>query len=118
MKAVYFEKFGGPEALKYGEIPTPKPKKGEALIKVKACALNHVDLHIRRGIIKIPLPHIPGCDVSGLVEKINGESTYKVDDEVVINPSIPCGKCTRCKEGKNCEIVKIFGYNSQGGYAE
>ncbi|KKR30032.1 hypothetical protein A2715_02925 [Candidatus Woesebacteria bacterium RIFCSPHIGHO2_01_FULL_39_32] len=118
MKAVYFEKFGGPEVLKYGEIPTPKPKKGEALIKVKACALNHVDLHVRRGLIKIPLPHIPGCDVSGTVQKIKGKSKFLVGDEVIINPSIPCGECRQCKKGKNCEIVTIFGYGTQGGYAE
>src|SRR3989344_4801231 len=118
MKAVYFEKFGGPEVLKYGEIPTPKPKKGEALIKVKACALNHVDVHVRRGLIKIPLPHIPGCDVSGTVQKIKGKSKFLVGDEVIINPSIPCGECRQCKKGKNCEIVTIFGYGTQGGYAE
>jgi|SRR3989344_1963639 len=117
MKAVYFEKFGGPEVLKYGEIPTPKPQKGGALIKVKACALNHVDLHLREGLIDISLPHILGCDVSGVIEKINGKSFLKVGQEVVVNPSIPCGKCIRCKEGKDCEIVNIFGYKTHGGYA-
>lgn len=121
MKAVFFEKTGGLEALKYGEFPTPKAQKGEALVRVRACGLNRLDIWLREDIDNfrgIPMPHIPGSDTAGIVEEINGESSLKVGQEVVLNPAIPCGTCLRCKGGEQCESVKIFGVNNQGCYAE
>ncbi|MBI3577542.1 zinc-binding dehydrogenase [Candidatus Gottesmanbacteria bacterium] len=115
MKAFYLNKS---RKLEYGEFLMPKPKKGEALIKVKACALNHLDLHLAKSVYEIPLPHILGSDVSGLVEEINGKSKLQVGDEILVNPAIPCGVCPRCKKGLSCEIVIIFGYKTPGGYAE
>lgn len=115
MKAFYINRS---HRLEYGHLPTPKPENGEALIKVKACALNHLDLHILKGRFDIPLPHILGSDVSGIIEKIKGKSNLKVGDEVVINPAILCEVCPRCKKGLSCEIVTILGYKTQGGYAE
>lgn len=115
MRAVYITKS---RKLEFGEVLTPKPKKDEALIKVKACALNHLDIHLLKGLYDIPLPHIPGSDVSGIVEEIKGKGRVKEGQEVVINPSIPCGRCPRCKKGLSCEIVIIFGYKTSGGYAE
>lgn len=117
MKAVFFEKLGGVDVLKYGDFPTPKPKAGEALVRVKACGLNHLDIWLRKRQ-DIELPHIPGSDVSGVIEKINGLSTLRVGDEVIVNPAIPCGECPRCKKGEACEKVKIFGAATPGGYAE
>src|SRR3989344_5845586 len=118
MKAVFFEKTGGVEVLKYGEMPTPEPKAGEALIRVRACAINNLDLQQRQGKIEGPMPHISGSDVAGVIEKINGESSLRVGDEVVINPAIPCGVCPPCKNGLACELVIIWGYKTNGGYAE
>lgn len=118
MKAIFFEKTGGVEVLRYGEMPTPTPKTGEALIRVRACAINNLDLQQRQGKIEGPMPHISGSDVAGVVEKINGESSLHVGDEVVINPAIPCGVCPPCKKGLACELVTIFGYKTHGGYAE
>jgi NADPH:quinone reductase-like Zn-dependent oxidoreductase len=115
MKAIYLNKS---HKIEYGEVAIPKPKSGEALIKVKACALNHLDLHLVKGVLDIPLPHTPGSDVAGVIEEISGKSKYKVGQEIVINPAIPCGKCPRCKKGLSCEIVIIFGYKTPGGYAE
>jgi len=115
MKAIY---LNSARHVIYGDATTPKPKKGEALIKVKACALNHVDLHLAKGVLDIPLPHIPGSDVAGIIVKINGKSTLKAGQDVVVNPAIPCGKCPRCRKGLSCEIVIIFGYKTPGGYAE
>lgn len=115
MKAVYINKS---RKLEYGETAKPKPKSGEALIKVKACALNHLDLHLAKGVLDIPLPHTPGSDVAGVIEEINGKSKFRVGQEVVVNPAIPCDKCARCKKGLSCEIVIIFGYKTPGGYAE
>ncbi len=121
MKAVFFEKSGGLEVLTFGEFPTPKPKPGEALVRVKACGLNRLDIWLRQDptrITNIPTPHIPGSDVAGVVEELNGESSLKEGQEVVLNPAIPCGSCPRCKQGSYCELVKIFGIKNQGGYAE
>jgi len=115
MKAAYLNES---HKLEYGESPKPKPKEGEALIRVKACALNHLDLHLAKGKLDIPLPHIPGSDVSGVIEEINGNNKLKIGQEVIVNPSIPCGKCRFCKKGLPCEIVIIFGYGTPGGFAE
>ncbi|TSC75573.1 MAG: alcohol dehydrogenase [Parcubacteria group bacterium Gr01-1014_30] len=121
MKAVFFEKPGGLDVLKYGELPTPRPQKGEALVRVKAADLNRLDVWLREdkeNASNIPLPHIPGSDAAGVVKEINGESTLRVGQEVVLNPAIPCSACPRCKNGEPCELVKIFGVKNQGSYAE
>ena len=69
MQAVFFEQHGGPEVLKFGEFKDPVVGPNEALINVKACALNHLDIWVRQGLpgVSIPMPHIPGSDVSGIV---------------------------------------------------
>jgi len=118
VKAVIFEKPGSVEVLKYCEFPKPNPQNGEALIRVKACGLNRLDIWLREGKRGIPLPHILGSDVAGVIEEINGASTLKIGQEVVINPAIPCGNCSRCKSGEACELVIIFGAKTKGGYAE
>lgn len=118
MKAVYIEKQGDIDVLKFGDFPKPKPKSGEVLIKVKAVALNHLDLLLRNSDLNIPLPHVSGCDVAGEIVEINGQSKLKVGQSVVINPAIPCETCARCKQGQSCEVVIIFGYRTQGGFAE
>lgn len=121
MKAIFFEKPGGLEVLKYEEFPIPKPQQGEALIRVRTCGLNRLDIWLREDIDNarnIPMPHISGSDVAGIIEEINGACHLRVGQEVVLNPAIPCGTCPRCKNGESCELVKIFGVKNQGGYAE
>ncbi len=121
MKAVFFRKPGGMEVLQYGEFPTPKLQKGEALVRVRAAGLNHLDIWLREdqeNLRNIPMPHIPGSDAAGVVEEMKGESSLKVGQEVVLNPAVPCGNCSRCKGGQACESVKIFGVKNQGSYAE
>jgi len=118
MKTVYLVQNGEKRTLIYGEKPKPKPKKGEALIKVKACALNHLEVHMINGAYELPLDHIPGSDISGVIEVVNGESKLKVGQEVVVNPAISCKKCSRCKRGLSCENVTIVGRKDPGGYAE
>lgn len=118
MKAVFIKKQGGLNVLQYGDLPTPKPKKGEVLIRVRAAALNHLDLHLRSAKLNIPLPHVSGSDVAGEVAEVNGPSKLKIGQAVVVNPAIPCGICARCKKGLSCEIVTIFGYKTPGGFAE
>ena len=65
MKAVRIRETGGPEVLRYEDIPEPQLRKDQVLIHVKACAMNHLDLWVRKGIPKVPLPHILGSDVAG-----------------------------------------------------
>lgn len=118
MKAVYFEEPGGVNVLKYGDFPNPQIRSGEALVRVRACGVNRLDIWLRKGRYQVPLPHIPGSDVTGIVEKITGKSIIRVGDEVVINPAIPCGSCHHCHSSLPCEMVKILGFANYGGYAE
>jgi NADPH:quinone reductase-like Zn-dependent oxidoreductase len=123
MKAVRFHRHGGPEVLRYEDAPDPVPGEGEALVRVKACALNHLDIWGRNGLprVKIPLPHISGSDISGVVEWVpEEEKEFAKGDEVIVNPGLGCGRCERCLSGKDnqCRSYTIIGYGVDGGYAE
>jgi NADPH:quinone reductase-like Zn-dependent oxidoreductase len=123
MKAVRFHKHGGPEVLQYEDAPDPEPSADEAVVKVRACALNHLDLWARNGLprVEIPLPHISGSDISGVVEWVPKEETeFKKGDEVIVNPGTGCGHCDRCLAGRDdqCKDYEIIGYGFDGGYAE
>lgn len=123
MKAVRFHRHGGPEVLQYEEAPDPTPTADEALVRVKACALNHLDLWARNGLpnVAIPLPHVSGSDIAGVVEWVPPEEKgLRKGDEVIVNPGIGCGRCEKCLAGKDdqCEDYTIIGYGIDGGYAE
>lgn len=123
MKAIRFHSFGGPEHLVYEEVSKPVPEPGEVLIRVKACALNHLDLWVGQGIpaYNISLPHIPGCDVSGVVESMGeGICSVKPGARVFIAPGLSCFNCGPCLSGSDhlCDSYQIFGAGSNGGYAE
>ena len=123
MKAVRFNRHGGPEVLNYEEAPDPVPSEDEVLIRVKACALNHLDLWARNGLpnVTIPLPHISGSDISGVVEWVPPvEKELQVGMEVIVNPGIGCGRCDRCLMGRDnqCRFYTIIGYGVDGGYAD
>jgi NADPH:quinone reductase-like Zn-dependent oxidoreductase len=123
MKAIVFREHGGPEVLKYEEAPEPAIRANEVLVRVKACALNHLDLWVRRGLpgVPIPLPHIPGSDVAGEVAKIGADvTTVKVGQKVVLAPGVTCGKCAACLSGNDnkCRQFTNLGYVIDGGCAE
>src|SRR5215813_12592955 len=83
MKAVYIEQPGGPEALKYGDLPTPEPAAGQALVKVAAAGVNFIDTYQRSGLYKVPLPAILGSEGAGIVEAVGeGVTTVKPGDKV------------------------------------
>ena len=73
MKASIFREFGGPEKLVYEDVSVPSIGRDEVLVRVRACALNHLDIWVRQGIpaYKLILPHISGCDISGVVESVS-----------------------------------------------
>jgi NADPH:quinone reductase-like Zn-dependent oxidoreductase len=123
MKAVIFEQHGGPEVLKFTEVPDPKIRANEVLVEVRACALNHLDVWVRNGLpgIKIPLPHILGDDIAGVVREAGELVTWvHVGDEVMIQPGVSCGHCAQCLAGRDnlCDDYDIIGYRRDGGYAE
>lgn len=96
--------------LRFGDFEDPVVKDGEVLVKVKACALNRLDIWLRSGRYKVELPHILGSDISGI--------RIDTNEEVIVNPAIPCKNCENCKTGDECTSVKIFGFHTKGGYAE
>ena len=121
MKAVRFHAHGGPDVLRYEEVADPVAGPGEALIRVRACALNHLDLWQRRGMerVRIPFPHISGADVAGeVISTATGE--YASGRRVMLQPGISCGRCIACLDGRDNECAKydVLGYRSDGGYAE
>ena len=123
MKAMVFEKHGGPDVLRYSDVPDPVVNANEVLVRVKACALNHLDLWVRRGLpgVKIPLPHIPGSDVAGdVVEVGSGVTTVRPGQKVVLAPGVTCGKCPACISGQDnrCRSFTNLGYMIDGGCAE
>jgi NADPH2:quinone reductase len=85
MKAAYLEAPGGPDVIRFGDLPRPVPKAGEVLVRVGAAALNPIDLYIRAGAVRmnLPMPYIPGCDLAGTVEEAGPQARrYKPGDRV------------------------------------
>jgi NADPH:quinone reductase-like Zn-dependent oxidoreductase len=122
VKAILFRQHGGPEVLQYVEVPAPEPRPSEVLVRVRACALNHLDLWVRGGLpnIAIPLPHIPGSDIAGEIAKIGAEvTTVRVGQKVVLAPLVSCGKCPACIAGldNQCRAATNLGYMIDGGCA-
>lgn len=114
MRAVILEAFGGVENLELRAVPDPVPGPGEVLLRVRACALNHLDLWIREGLpgSKVKLPHILGSDVAG---EAGGR-------RVAVHPGLCCGACPACEDGRESDcpgfgIIGAYG-GSQGGLAE
>ncbi len=121
MKAVRIHQHGGTDVLKYEDIPIPKITENQCLVKIKAAALNHLDIWVRKGFPGIPLPMIMGSDGAGIVEKIGMNiSNFSIGDKVLIQPLTYCGTCRWCKQNKEnyCEKWGIFGENQDGTQCE
>src|SRR5499427_3976190 len=121
MKALFFEKHGGNEVLQYGERPTPEAGPGQVRVRIRAAALNHLDIFVRNGIPDVPLPQIPGADGSGTVDALGaGVDGLSVGDRVLIQPGLYCNACEFCRRGEQCLCVKfrIVGEHVPGTFAE
>jgi len=123
MKALAFNEFGGPEKLRLQDVPDPKAAPGEVVVRVRACALNHLDIFVREGIpaLKTPLPFWTGCDIAGDVAKVGPDVTgLRVGDRVCVNPNLTCGRCEFCIQGEDSLCVRygIVGEHLPGGLAE
>ena len=123
MRAMVQTDFGGPEVLSLVDRPVPTPGPAEVLVRVAACGLNQLDVLQRRGHVRLPglaLPHVAGMDVAGVVEAAGEESPVPVGARVLLDPSVPCGACPLCHEGRggHCPDLRIIGATVDGGLAE
>ncbi len=144
MKTTLFRQHGGPEVLEYTDFPTPEPKPGEALVRVRAAALNRMDVMVRNGWpgLKLDLPHINGADGAGEIVaisplqmyggRVGGTPPYRdplgevpgvglgVGSRVVINANLGCGQCDACLSGWDnmCRDWHLLGETVRGTYAE
>jgi NADPH:quinone reductase-like Zn-dependent oxidoreductase len=121
MKAVRIHEFGGPEVLRYEDVPNPVLRKDQVLVRVRACALNHLDLWIRKGLPGITLPHILGSDISGEIVEV-GEyvKSFRTGARVLLAPMVFCGYCAKCSTGlqNECAEFSVLGNRVDGGYCE
>lgn len=119
MQALRIHTHGGPEVLRLETVPDPVAASGEVLVRVRACALNHLDLFIREGIpsVNIGLPRILGCDIAG--ERLD-DAGHATGERVIVAPGVGCGHCHFCLDGRDneCRQYHMFGYQRDGGYAE
>ena len=119
-EAIVLRTHGGPEVLNRETIELPEPGPREVRVRVRACAVNHLDLWVRRGLpgLKLAYPHRLGADIVGEVEALGpGARMTKVGDRVVVAPGVSCGVCERCLSGEDnlCRQYAILGEHTQGG---
>jgi NADPH:quinone reductase-like Zn-dependent oxidoreductase len=123
MKAARIHQHGGPEVLVYEDAPEPKLKPDQVLVRVRACALNHLDLFVRAGIpgMRFAMPHVLGSDIAGEVVAA-GELCKRVQPgwRVLLAPGTSCRQCEQCLSGNDnlCRSYTLFGYGRDGGNTE
>lgn len=123
MHAAFFSEFGDPPVLAYGEIQSPVPGPGEALVRVRACGINHLDLDIRAGQSRYPIarPHVLGREVAGEVVGAGPDlSLATLPRRVLVRSYFTCGQCAFCRSGQDnhCVEARLPGLHCWGGYAE
>ena len=123
MKAVLFRQHGGPDKLSYEDLPTPTIGSEDVLIRVRACALNHLDIWVRQGspAYPMPLPHVLGSDAAGVVEQVGAQvDSVTVGQRVFVSPGISCWSCEQCLAGRDnmCRSYSLLGAKMHGSYAE
>lgn len=121
MKAVRIHEFGGPDVLRYEDVPDPQPRKDQVLVRVKACALNHLDVWVRKGMPGVGLPHILGSDVAGEIVEVGEYVTgLKASQRVLLAPMHFCNHCAKCVSGlqNQCPEFSVLGNRVDGGDCE
>jgi len=123
MKAAYYKKHGGPEVLEVGDLDLSTPGAGEVRVRLRAAALNHLDLFVRGGLpnLKLPFPHVPGADGAGEVDLLGPDVTgFSAGDRVLIQPGLFCAACEFCRAGEHslCIRYRILGEHASGTLAE
>jgi NADPH:quinone reductase-like Zn-dependent oxidoreductase len=123
MRAARIHRHGGPEVLVYEDAPEPKARANEIVLRVRACALNHLDLWVRNGLpgLELPMPHILGSDMAGEVAAVGEQcERIRVGQRVLLSPGLSCRQCPQCLAGRDnhCRRYTVFGYGVPGGNAE
>jgi len=123
MRAVVVREHGGLDRLGVEDVPRPAPGPGEVCVRVRAVALNHLDVWVRRGVPghRFPLPLIPGSDIAGEIDEAGpGVDGWNAGDPVVLAPQVSCGRCPACLRGEDplCPRFAILGEARDGGCAE
>ncbi len=122
MNAMVLREHGGPEVLRMEQLPVPEPGPREVRVHVKAVALNHMDLWVRRGgpAFKLEYPHLLGCDIVGTIDALGPGAAGTVGAKAVVQPGLSCMRCAACLGGHDnlCRYYRILGENARGGYAE
>jgi NADPH:quinone reductase-like Zn-dependent oxidoreductase len=121
MKAARIHEFGGPEVLRYEDVPDPHLRKDQVLVRVRACALNHLDLWVRKGLPGVKLPHILGSDVTGEIVEVGEYVTgLQPRQRVLLAPMHFCGHCAKCVAGlqTQCRESTVLGNLVDGGNCE
>jgi NADPH:quinone reductase-like Zn-dependent oxidoreductase len=121
MKAIRIHEFGGPEVLRYEDVPEPQSRKDQVLVRVKACALNHLDLSVRKGLPGVKLPHILGSDIAGEIVEVGEYVTgFRPGQRVLLAPMHFCNRCAKCMAGlqNQCPEFTVRGYLVEGGNCE
>jgi NADPH:quinone reductase-like Zn-dependent oxidoreductase len=121
VKAIRFHRHGGPEVLRYEEVPSPEAGPGEVLVALRAAALNHLDLFVRDGIPGVPLPHIGGADGAGIIVAQGANATrYPVGTRIFFDPGLSDGTCRYCTRGEQslCDRFEILGEHRDGTFAQ
>jgi len=123
VKALAFHEHGGLDKLGYQDVADPKIGERDVLVRVRAAALNHLDLFVREGLpgLALPMPFWTGCDIAGEVAQVGAAvSDVRVGERVAVNPNLSCGRCEFCRKGEHSLCVKygILGEHTHGGLAE
>ncbi|HEX9822195.1 MAG TPA: alcohol dehydrogenase catalytic domain-containing protein, partial [Methylomirabilota bacterium] len=123
MKAAYFKEHGGSDRIIHGDYRDPVAGAGDVVVRVRACALNQVDMLLLDGRFPPPegLPHVNGCEVAGTVETPGaGVTGLTAGQRVIVFPGFSCGTCEFCLRGERtvCLRYGYLGAHTDGGYAE
>jgi NADPH:quinone reductase-like Zn-dependent oxidoreductase len=121
MKAVRLHEFGAPEVLRYEDVSDPQTRKDQVLVRVKACALNHLDLWVRKGLPGVKLPHILGSDIAGEIAAVGEYITgFQPGQRVLLVPMHFCNRCSACVAGRQnlCREFTVLGNGVDGGNCE
>lgn len=123
MKAFQLVASGTPGKFELRELPDPKPARGEVVVEVRACGLNHLDLWLEEaGLpIKVDLPRTPGGEVAGIISEIGaGVADWQPGDRVAIQSNLFCGQCEFCERGEEsmCLRSRLLGVDCDGGFAD
>lgn len=124
MKATVFHEFGGVDKLRVEELPDPTAGPTDAIVRVRACGVNRLDLMVRSGAtrVKLSLPHVGGCEIAGEVVEVGSAASTDVQpgQAVAVAPYLFCGRCEYCLSGSESTCLRgdIVGLSRDGGFAE